>query len=300
MIVIIGATGNTGRVAAEALLAKGEKVRAVARDAGKLEALKQKGAEAFAGNVEDAGSMANAFEGATAVYLMIPQAHNRENYRAYQDSISDNLVSAIRQARVPYVITLSSMGAQHVEKTGPIVGLYNLEQKLNRVPGLNVLHLRPTQFMENLFMTMQPLRSMGFLPGGSPGDAPQTWIATKDIGVYAAARLAARNFSGNSVQELSGPREYTWKEVAGIIGNAIGKPGLGYMQVPFMMLQPALVQMGLPKTTAALIIEMWKAMNNGLLAPQQPRAAENITPTTLESFVAETFAPAFLGKTARA
>jgi hypothetical protein len=67
-----------------------------------------------------------------------------------------------------------------------------------------------------------------------------------------------------------------------------------------MMLEPALVQMGLPKTTATLIIEMWKAMNNGLLAPQQPRAAENTTPTTLESFVTETFAPAFLGKTARA
>lgn len=300
MIVIIGATGNTGRVAAKALLAKGEKVRVVGRDAGKLVSLVQEGAQAFAGNVEDAGSMAKAFEGASAVYLMIPQAHDRENYRAYQDSISDILVSALTQARVPYAITLSSMGAQHAEKTGPIVGLYNLEQKLNRIAGLNVLHLRPTQFMENLFMTMQPLRTMGFLPGGSPGDMPQTWIATKDIGAYAATRLAARNFSGSSVQELSGPREYTWKEVAGIIGNAIGKPGLGYMQVPFMMLEPALVQMGMPKTMAALIIEMWKAMNAGLLAPQQPRTSENTTSTTLESFVAETFAPVFLGKSARA
>lgn len=300
MIVIIGATGNTGRVAAEALVAKGEKVRAVARDAAKLEALRQKGAEAFAGNVEDAGSMAKAFEGASVVYLMIPQAHHRENYRAYQDSISDIFVSAIKQARVPYAITLSSMGAQHAEKTGPIVGLHNLEQKLDSIARLNVLHLRPTQFMENLFMTMQPLRSMGFLPGGSPGDMPQTWIATKDIGLYAAARLAARDFSGNSVQELSGPREYTWKEVASIIGNAIGKPGLGYMQVPFMMLEPALVQMGMPKTTAALVIEMWKAMNNGLLAVRQPRNANNTTPTTLESFVSGSFAPEFLGKTARA
>ena len=37
MIVIVGATGHTGRPAAEALLAKGEKIRAVGRDAKKLE-----------------------------------------------------------------------------------------------------------------------------------------------------------------------------------------------------------------------------------------------------------------------
>lgn len=300
MIVIIGATGNTGRLATEALLAKGEKVRVVGREANKLEPFAQRGAEAFVGNVEDASSMAKAFEGATAAYLVIPQSSHRDDFRAYQDRISEIFASAITQARVPYAVTLSSMGAQHAEKTGPIVGLHNLEQKLNGIAGLNVLHLRPTQFMENLFMTISPLRSMGFLPGGSPGDAPQPWIAAKDVGAYAAGRLSARNFSGSSTQELSGPRDYTWKEVAGIIGNAIGKPGLGYTQVPFMMLEPALVQMGLPKSSAALIIEMWKAMNNGLLAPQEPRNAENTTATTLETFATEAFAPAYLGKSARA
>jgi uncharacterized protein YbjT (DUF2867 family) len=300
MIVISGATGKTGRTATEALLAKGEKVRVIGRDAIKLEPFVQKGAEAFVGNVEDPASMTRAFKGATAAYLMLPEDISQQDMRSYQERVSDSYAAAVANSHVPFAVALSSIGAQHAEKTGPIVGLYNLEQKLNRIAGLNVLHLRPTQFMENLFMTISPLRSMGFLPGGSPGDAPQSWIATKDIGAYAATRLAARNFSGSSVQELSGPREYTWKEVAGIVGSAIGKPGLGYMQVPFMMLEPALVQMGLPKTTAALIIEMSKAMNNGLLAPQEPRTAENTTPTTLESFVSETFAPVFLGKSARA
>jgi uncharacterized protein YbjT (DUF2867 family) len=300
MIVISGATGKTGRTATEALLAKGEKVRVIGRDAIKLEPFVQKGAEAFVGNVEDPASMTRAFKGATAAYLMLPEDISQQDMRSYQERVSDSYAAAVANSHVPFAVALSSIGAQHAEKTGPIVGLYNLEQRLNRIAGLNVLHLRPTQFMENLFMTISPLRSMGFLPGGSPGDAPQSWIATKDIGAYAATRLAARNFSGSSVQELSGPREYTWKEVAGIVGSAIGKPGLGYMQVPFMMLEPALVQMGLPKTTAALIIEMSKAMNNGLLAPQEPRTAENTTPTTLESFVSETFAPVFLGKSARA
>jgi uncharacterized protein YbjT (DUF2867 family) len=300
MIVITGATGNTGRPAVEALLAKGEKVRAIGRDAKKLEPLVQKGAEAFVGDVQDAGAMAKAFEGATAVYLAIPADIHQEDLRAYQARIIDAYVRGVTSAHIPHAVALSSIGAQHADKTGPIVGLHNMEQKLNRIAGLNVLHLRPGFFMENLFMSIAPLRSMGVLPGGLPGDAPMPWIATKDIGTYAAGRLAARDYSGSSTQELLGQREITMNEAASVVGKAIGKPGLKYMQVPFMMLEPALVQMGLPKSTAALMIEMWKAGNAGLVAPQEQRSAKNTTPTTLESFVREIFAPVFLGKSTTA
>jgi uncharacterized protein YbjT (DUF2867 family) len=300
MIVITGATGHTGRVAAEALLAKGEKVRVVGRDAKKLEARVQKGAEAFVGNVEDAATMTKAFDGAAAVYVLVPEDISQQDLRAYQERVSDSLAAAIANARVPYVVALSSIGAQHPEKTGPIVGLHNMEQKLNRIAGLNVLYLRPGYFMENLLMSIAPLRTMGTLPGGMTSDLTAPWIATKDIGAYAATRLAARDFSGSSTQELHGQRDISMKEAASIVGKAIGKPNLGYMQVPFMMLEPALVQMGLPKKTAALLIEMWKGANAGLIAPQEQRSAKNTTPTTLESFVTEVFAPAYAEKAAGA
>lgn len=300
MIVITGATGNTGKPASEALLARGEKVRVIGRDAQKLEPLVQKGAEAFVGSAQDAAAMTKAFEGATAAYLMIPADVHQPDFRAYQERVTDAYASAVVAAHVPYVVTLSSIGAKHAEKTGPIVGLHNMEQKLNRIGGLNVLHLRPAGFMENLFMSISPMRTMGIFPGAAPGDVPVAWIATKDIGEYAAARLQTRDFSESSTQELLGPRDISMKEAASIVGKAIGKPGLGYMQVPFMMLEPALVQMGIPKGTAALFIEMWKGMNAGLVAPEESRSEKNTTPTTLESFVTESFAPAFLGKSAGA
>jgi uncharacterized protein YbjT (DUF2867 family) len=299
MIVITGATGHTGQPAAEALLAKGEKVRVIGRDAAKLEPFVKKGAEAFAGNVQDAAAMAKAFTGATVAYLIVPQS-KEEDVRAYQENVTDTYAKALVAAKVPFAVTLSSMGAQHPEKTGPIVGLHNMETKFNKIAGLNVLHLRPTQFMENLLMSIPPLRMLGSLPGASPGDVAQPWIATKDIGAYAATRLAACNFSGSSVQELSGPRDVTWKEIASIIGGAIGKPKLGYMQVPFMMLEPAFKQMGMSAKMAALMVEMLKAANAGLLAPQQPRTAANTTPTTIESFIADVFAPAFNTKSTSA
>jgi uncharacterized protein YbjT (DUF2867 family) len=300
MIVITGATGHTGKPAAETLLAKGEKVRVIGRDAKKLAPLVQKGAEALVGNVEDPSSMTKAFEGATAVYLVLPEDVSQEDLRAHQERVSDSYAAAIANARVPYVVSLSSIGAQQTEKTGPIVGLHNLEQKLNRIGGLNVLHLRAAYFMENLLMSIAPLRSMGILPGGLKGDMPMPWIATKDIGEYAAARLAARDFSGSSTQELHGQRDISMKEAAAVVGNAIGKPKLSYMQVPFMMLEPALVQMGLPKKTAALVIEMWKGGNAGLISPLEQRSAKNTTPTTLESFVTEVFVPAYSAQAAKA
>jgi len=300
MIVITGATGHTGRAAAEALLAKGEKVRVVGRDAAKLQELVQKGAEAATANMEDAASLVKALEGATAAYVLIPPNPTADDYRSFQGRVADAIALAVAQAQVPHVVTLSSIGAQHSEGTGPIAGLHSLEQKLNRLRGLNVLHVRADFFMENLLMSIPPMRTFGMLPGGFPADFQQGWIAAKDIGAYVARRIAACDFAESSTQEITGPRDIAPKEVASIIGAAIGKPGLGYTQVPFLMLEPALVQMGMPRKTAALIVEMWKATKEGLVKRDEPRSEKNTMPTTLESWVAEVFAPAFLEKGATA
>jgi uncharacterized protein YbjT (DUF2867 family) len=294
MIVVTGATGRTGRRATEALLAKGEKVRAIGRDAKKLAPLVERGAEPFVGHVEDVDSMAKAFEGSSAVYLVLPEDIFQQDLRAHQERVSDSYAAAITKAQVRFVVNLSSIGAQHAKGTGPIVGLHNQEQKLNRVAGLDVLHLRAAYFMENLFMSMAPLRSMGTLPGGMQADVKMPWIATKDIGEYAAARLAARDFAGSSVQELQGQRDISMKEAASIVGKAIGKPNVEFVQLPNMVLESALLEMGLPKKTAELIIEMWDGANAGLIVPQETRSAKNTTRTTLESFVSEVFAPAYL------
>ena len=294
MVVVTGATGRTGRRVAEALLAKGKKVCAVGRDAKKLASLVELGAEAFVGKVEDAPFLTAAFAGAAAVYLILPEDLSQQDLRAHQERVSDCYTAAIANAHVRFVVNLSSIGAQHAKGTGPIVGLHNQEQKLDRVTGLNVLHLRAEYFMENLFMSMAPLQATGTLPGGMRGDVPMPWIAAKDIGDYAASRLAASDFSGSSIQELHGQRDISMNEAASIVGKALGKPDVSYMQMSSPMLEAALLKMGLPKKTTELIIEMWDGANAGLIVPQEQRSSRNTTPTTLESFVTETFAPAYM------
>jgi len=300
MYVITGATGNTGSVIAEKLLSAGQPVRVIGRSAEKLQPFVAKGAEAFVASVDDAEAMTRAFTGACAVYAMIPPSMASKDYRADQDRASDALAAAIARAGVSHAVTLSSFGADKPAKTGPVVGIYHLEQKLNAISTLNVFHLRAGYFMENLLAQIGVIRSMGMTAGPLKGDLPVPMIATRDIGEYAAAALERLDFSGKQTRELLGPRDVTMREAVAAIGQAIGKPGLSYTHAPALMLKPAMVAMGMSANIVDLLLEMSDALNTGYMVGLEPRAAENSTPTTIEWFAANVFAPAFQSKAATA
>lgn len=300
MYVVLGATGNTGTAAVKALIAKGEKVRAVGRDTAKITRMFGDGAEAFGAEVTDAAALTRAFSGATAAYVMIPPQINAPDFLAMGDRISGAITDAVKASGVTHVVLLSSIGAQRDEKTGPIVGLHRFEEKLAGVAGLNRLALRPVFFMENYLMAIGLIHSMGFIGNGIKGEMKIPMIATRDIGSYAAEALVARDFSGMQVRELLGPKEYSQDEAARILGAEIGKPKLSYQQFPSFMVEQALKQMGLPGKTAALMSEMNEAFNERLLDPQEARSERNTTPTTLEAFAKEVFAPVYNAKSAKA
>jgi uncharacterized protein YbjT (DUF2867 family) len=300
MYVVIGATGNTGRVVTEKLLAKGEKVRAVGRDAKRLEPLKQKGAEAFLTDVTDAGALTKAFSGAKAVYAMVPPNMSAPDVRSYQERVNDALAAAIEKSGVQYAVVLTSCGADKPDKTGPVVGLHNLEKKIGAVAGVNALYLRAGYFMENILPQVGVIQAFGNVAGPLRPDLPVAMIATRDIGAVAAEALLKLEFQGKRTRELQGPRDVTYAEVARTIGAAIGKPNLTYVQLPPAQLNPALTQMGMSSNMADLLLEMSESLNSRYMKPLEPRSPLNTTPTTLETFVAEYFVPAFRGKAARA
>jgi uncharacterized protein YbjT (DUF2867 family) len=132
------------------------------------------------------------------------------------------------------------------------------------------------------------------------GDLKVPMIATQDIGAAAAEALLKLDFSGKLARELLGQRDLTYHEVAAVIGQAIGKPGLNYVQFPPAQLKPALMQMGMSANMADLILEMAEALNSGHMAALEPRSAQNTTPTSIEAFVARQIAPQFAGKAAGA
>jgi len=288
----LGASGNTGSIIANSLLTKGRKVRVIGRDAGRLQSFVRQGAEAFTANVNDAAALTKAFSGARAAYLMLPPAKSRED----QERDSDGIAKAVKESGLRYAVHLSSYGAQVPEGTGPVAGLHSSEQKLSAIGGLNVLHLRAAYFMENNLVAIGMIHGMGVFGNALLPDLKLPMAATRDVGDYAAQRLLDLDFSGKQTRELLGERDLSMTEAAAVIARGIGKPDLRYEQFPYDQVQQVLTQMGVPPKGAAMYIEMYKAINAGILIPQEPRSPENTTPTSFEQFVQDVFAPAYHGK----
>jgi uncharacterized protein YbjT (DUF2867 family) len=292
MLAIIGATGNIGSKAAEILLTRGEKVRVIGRDAARLRTFVNKGAEAAVGDVKDTSFLTEAFTGVDALFAMIPPSYTAADFRAYQNEVGASIASGITRGGVTYVVNLSSQGGELPAGTGPIVGLHDQEERLNRLVGVNVLHLRPTYFMENLLMNIPLINEKGIAGSAVRGDQSFAMIATKDIGARVAEHLVRKDFDGKIVEDLLGQRDLSLNEAFDVIGRRIGLPNLKYVQFPYDDAARGMVAMGISLNMSRLFIEMSRALNDGLFAVNRPRTAESTTPTSIEEF-AETFAAAF-------
>jgi uncharacterized protein YbjT (DUF2867 family) len=292
MYVILGASGNTGSIIANFLLSKGQKLRVVGRDGGRLQRFVHKGTEAFAADLSDAAALTKAFGGARAAYLILPPLNSREE----QERQSDAIAKAVKESGLHYAVHLSSYGAHVPEGTGPVTGLHSSEQKLNAISDLNVLHLRAAYFMENNLTAIDMIHGMGLFGHALLPDLKLPMIATRDVGGYAAQRLLDLDFSGKRTRELLGERDLSMTEATAVIARGIGKPDLRYEQFPYDQVQQVLTQAGFSPKKAAVYIQMFQSINAGLLAAQEPRSPENSTTTSFEEFVQGVFAPAYHGK----
>ncbi len=293
MFVVMGASGNTGHVVANNLLAQGQKVRVVGRNSAHLQPLASKGAEPFIADATDASALAKAFHRADAAYVMIPPNIASQDPLGYSGRVSDAIVAALQKAGTKNVVALSSVGAELPSGNGPVAGLHNLEQRLNQISGANVLYLRAGYFMENTLPQVNPIRQMGSSIGPLRADLKVPMIATRDIGSAAAEILLNPTIRGKQTRELLGQRDISYSEVAVAIGKALGKPDLKYVQVADDQFRAALVQMGMSEPMAKLLLEMTNALNAGTMRALESRTQQNTTPTAYETFVAEVFVPAY-------
>ena len=300
MYVVTGATGNTGRVIANRLLDAGKKVRVISRSAEHLKALVARGAEPFTADLHDQAALTRAFTGAEAVYAMIPPNAGSTDFRAEQRRVSEAIAGALEAAGVKHAVALSSVGADKEAGTGPVAGLHEFENRLNRVAGLNVIHARAGYFMENTLGQAQAIRAMGKMVGPLKGDLKMPFIATQDIGTAAAQWLLELSFTGKQTRELLGERDLSYNEVATIIGMAIEKTNLEYVQLPAEQIKPIFIQLGMSANIADLILEMSDGLNSGHMRALEARTAKNSTPTSFEMFVQKHFLPLYKGEASAA
>lgn len=268
MYAVAGVTGNTGKVVADTLLAAGEKVRVIVREASKGAAFAARGAEVAVADLGDTAALAKALDGVRGAYLLIPPTMAEPDFYAYQVATGKALAGAVRAAKVPHVVFLSSIGAELPGGTGPIAGLHPSEAALSAVAaelGTAVTFIRAGYFIENVAGSLGGL-AHGVLPTFFPADLKIDMIATRDIGRVAAATLVEGPSEGarRAVIELGGPG-VSLEEIADAIGEVTGqRPQV--VSNPVEVMSSTLQGYGVPGSIADLYQEMTGAIIAGAIA----------------------------------
>lgn len=283
-ITILGATGQVGSKTVVNLLNKGHALRLIARQVDKLGQFSHEpGVEIYPGNSLEADFLAEAFTGSDVVMLMMPGDMQSENIGVYQDKMGIAQVEAIKKAGVKKILFLSSLGGHTEECTGMVAGLARQERRLMEIENADVVILRPGHFMENFLGYIQLVKSMGIISGPIKPDREFPMIATRDVAFVAAKKLDELNWRGKSVLALLGPRDYSMIEVTKVLGNAIGRPDLPYIQCPYEQAKESMKQIGFSDSIVDSYIEMIDAINCGIFN-LEIRDRETTTQTTIEDF----------------
>jgi uncharacterized protein YbjT (DUF2867 family) len=282
--LITGATGNTGKPIVEGLLRAGHAVRIISRSKEKAESLVTLGALLFEGDPQDRNLLEKAMKGADAAYLMIPPNYGASDFTASQENYAAAYVSAIRSTGLRYAVTLSSIGAHLPEGAGVVQGLQKMESALNKIPGLNVLHLRPSYFMENIFGQIGIIKNLGIMGSPIRPDLKFPVVATRDIAAVALKRLLDLNFKSISHEYILGPEDLNYDEIASRLGKFIGNPQLKYVQFPYEDAAKGMMAAGMGESISYRMVEFASAMNDGRVMGDMVRSKENTTPTSLEDF----------------
>jgi len=291
-IVILGATGTVGNKISAILLNEGHQVTLIARHTEKLEKFRELGATIVTADITDVDTLTTAFKAADSAFILMPDNVKAENTRAYQRQVTSKLIEAIQNSGIKYIVNMSSLGAHMHEGTGIMAGTGEQEVRLNLLTEVNVLHIRSAYFMENLLRTIGVVKNMGINGTAADGDHAIPMVATQDVAKVAAGYLSSLDFNGKVVQAVMGPGNYSLRKFTSIIGKAIGKPDLAYVQFPVDQAKEAFLKNGFSPDFVDNLIEMGTAIKTGFMNYQQ-RDDSTTTPTTAEEFVNEVYLPAY-------
>ena len=288
-IAVTAPTGHIGKVVTRRLLDAGADVTLLVRNAEKVKAFIDQGATTFQGMLNDKNFVIEATQGVDALFWLTPLESSTRDFRGHFIRMGQAAAAAIRANRIPRLVHLSGAGAHLPSGPGPIPGLHEVERLLDDVV-VHVTHLRPFFFFENFFLQLEELKYTGRLCFPVSGSTKIGMVATRDIGQAAASRLLDRTWTGRNVQGLHGPADLSFDEAAGAIGRGLDRPAF-HVRVPEGQARQAMRTAGMSEYLTEAFLEVFQAIESGLLRPAEPRTAETTTPTTLEKFARDVLKP---------
>jgi NAD(P)H dehydrogenase (quinone) len=222
MYAITGITGKVGGELAQTLLAAGQPVRAVVRDARKGEAWAALGCRVAVAEMADAPALTAAFRGAKAVFILPPSEFDPQPGYPEARAVIDSVVAALAAGKPPKVLCLSTVGADAT--TDNLLSQRGMLEAALRELRLPLTILRPAWYLDTTAWDVTSARETGLIHSFLiPTERAIPMVAAKDVG-RVAAELIQEEWTGTRVVELEGPRRVTPNQLADALAGAIGGP----------------------------------------------------------------------------
>lgn len=290
MIVVTTPTGNIGRHVVAGLLQAGERPLLIVRQPEKLDPAVREATRVVRGGHDDPAVLNEAFAEAEDLFWCVPQNHRADDVLGWYTGWARAAAAALPNSGIRRVVAVSS-GGHGAANAGPISALHAMEDILDRT-GVATRHLRCGTFMENFLWQVEPMTTRGGLFYPFPADLPIPMVAARDIAGAAVKWLRRPDWSDQGFEAVHGPEDLSAGRAAEILGRAIGTP-LAYVEVPPEATRQSLLSIGASPAFAQAYLDMLAAVREGIYA-NEPRTADTTTPTTLETWAADTLKPVIL------
>ncbi|WP_221391242.1 NAD(P)H-binding protein [Dyadobacter sp. NIV53] len=260
-VVVTGSLGNISKPLVERLIEKGHTVTVISTNPEKQTDIEALGAMAAIGSVEDTGFLTAAFKDSDAIYTMIPPNFSAPDQVERYKIIGNCYAESIQHSGVKRVVNLSSWGADLKKGTGVIVGSYHVEQILNTLSEVTVIHLRPTFFYYNLYHFINMIKVTGCIGTNYGGEDKVTIVSPNDIADAAFEEIISPA-TDIKIRYVASD-EHTCNEIAHILGVAIGKPDLKWLTFSDEQVQATMENSGIPPNLATKLVELNASIHNG-------------------------------------
>ncbi len=290
-ITVTGSLGNIGKKLTTVLLQAGNEVTVVSSQPERQKDIEALGAKAAIGSISDAAFLTNAFSEPDAVFAMTPPNLGGVNIVANTTAAGKALATAITAAGVKRVVMLSSIGADVPTKTGPIEGLYHIEQMYNQLEHVNITYLRAGYFYTNYYNDVPLIKNAGIIGSNLPHTTLIPLVHPNDIALAAAAALQ-KTGTGKNVQYIVSDYRSA-ADIATVFGAALNKPELPWVAFTDEQALEGMKGAGLPTEMAQLYTDMGAGLRTGAIQADFIKVgAPTDGATKLEDFAKE-YAAAF-------
>jgi uncharacterized protein YbjT (DUF2867 family) len=221
MHIILGGTGHVGSALAEELLARGEPITIVTRDASKKAVLERTGARVAVADVHDADALRRVFRTGERLFLLNPPAPPSSDTEAEERRSLTSILSAIEGSGLKKIVAESTQGAQRIEpgRGGDLGTLFEMEQALAAQPIPSSI-IRAAYYMSNWDGFLESAARDGVIYSFFPADFTLPMVAPKDLG-RVAADLITEPIERTGLHDVEGPKHYSASDVAAAFSAAL-------------------------------------------------------------------------------